>query len=96
MLWQEGDLHYLFYAANDYTTARYAIGYAVAESPLGPYRKAPAPLLVTDLAAGLVGPGGPHVVVGPDGGPWLLFHSWAPGLRRCRCLHAARLNFSSG
>jgi len=33
--------YYLTYSANDYQSPRYAIGYAVSEAPLGPYRKYP-------------------------------------------------------
>ena len=31
--------YYLTYSANDYQSPRYAIGYAVSDSPMGPYRK---------------------------------------------------------
>src|SRR5919108_5295986 len=51
-----------------YYDRRYATGYAVADDIFGPYVKAKEPLLETNLAAGLVGPGGQDIVTGPRGG----------------------------
>ena len=66
----------LFYSANDYGGENYATGYAVADSVLGPYVKAPEPLMTTDLSGGrYIGPGGQDVVAGPDGDV-IVFHSW--------------------
>ena len=36
---KKGDLYYLFYSANDFRNPDYAVGYATAESPLGPWKK---------------------------------------------------------
>jgi hypothetical protein len=74
---RHGGRHYLFYAGNDFSTARYGIGAAVADSPLGPYRKLPAPLLRS--TAEWWGPGHPSVAEGPDGHPWLFLHAFFPG-----------------
>lgn len=68
---------YLFYAGNDFSTAHYGIGAAVAESPLGPYRKLPEPLLRS--SSDWSGPGHPSVAVGPDGVPRLFLHAFFPG-----------------
>ena len=38
---RHGGKYYLTYSANDYQSPRYAIGYAVSDEPLGPYRKYP-------------------------------------------------------
>lgn len=93
-LWQQDDKYYLFYSANAYNDRRYATGYAVADEIFGPYVKAEEPLLATDLAAGLVGPGGQDVITGPDGDTWMLFHGWAPdGYRR---LYLAPLDWQNG
>jgi beta-xylosidase len=78
-LWKCGEKYYLFYSANAYNDQRYAVGYAVSDQILGPYVKAPEPILKTDIPAGLVGPGGQDIVTGPQGEPWILFHGWAPG-----------------
>lgn len=74
---RHGGRHYLFYAGNDFSTVRYGIGVAVAESPLGPYRKLPEPLLRS--TAEWWGPGHPSVAPGPDGEPWLFLHAFFPG-----------------
>ncbi len=82
-LWQQDGKYYLFYSANAYNDRRYATGYAVADDIFGPYVKAEEPLIATDLAAGLVGPGGQDVVTDDDGETWIMFHGWAPdGYRR--------------
>lgn len=82
-LWHQDGKYYLFYSANAFNDRRYATGYAVADDIFGPYVKAEEPFLATDLAAGLVGPGGQDVVTGPHGETWILFHGWAPdGYRR--------------
>jgi hypothetical protein len=74
---RHGGRHYLFYAGNDFSTARYGIGVAVADAPLGPYRKLPEPLLRS--TAEWWGPGHPSVAEGPDGDPWLFLHAFFPG-----------------
>ena len=69
--------YYLFYAGNDFSTAGYGIGVAVADRPLGPYRKLDEPFLRS--TAEWWGPGHPSVAQGPDGGPWLFLHAFFPG-----------------
>lgn len=79
-LWQHEGSYYLFYSANNYAGADYAIGYAVAEAAAGPYTKpAEQPLLATDFGVGAaIGPGGQDIVVDDDGETWLVYHSWDP------------------
>ncbi len=49
-VFKNGDTYYLLFSANYYATEHYAVGYATAESPLGPYTKAKNnPLLVGDM-----------------------------------------------
>lgn len=74
---RHGGKYYLFYAGNDFSTSRYGIGAAVADAPLGPYRKLPEPLLRS--TAEWWGPGHPSVAQGPDGEPWLFLHAFFPG-----------------
>jgi beta-xylosidase len=67
----------LMYSANDYGSEAYAIGYATADSPTGPFTKGEEPLLTTDATDGrYVGPGGQDVVTAPDGSQDLVFHAW--------------------
>ena len=73
MIFESGS-YYLFYSANAYASTRYAIGVARASSPLGPFTKASAPILVSNGAYG--GPGHGSVVRGP-GGEWVhVYHAW--------------------
>jgi hypothetical protein len=84
---------YLFYAGNDFSTAHYAIGAAVADDPLGPWRKT-GPLLRS--SRDWIGPGHPSAAPGPHGEPWLFLHAYAPGdvgYKAFRALLGARLKF---
>jgi arabinan endo-1,5-alpha-L-arabinosidase len=70
----------LMYSANDYGSDAYAVGYATADAPTGPYTKAGEPLLTTDGTDGrFIGPGGQDVVTAPDGTDRLVFHDWDVG-----------------
>ncbi len=87
---------YLFYAGNDFSTDEYGIGVAVADDPLGPYRKPSAPLLRSDAAWS--GPGHPSVASGPDGPPQLFYHAFVPGeagYKKFRALLTAKLSFGT-
>ncbi|HEY4032168.1 MAG TPA: family 43 glycosylhydrolase [Caulobacteraceae bacterium] len=85
---------YLFYSGNDFSTPHYAIGAAVADHPLGPWRKT-GPLLRS--CRDWTGPGHASVAPGPDGEPWLFLHAFEPGhvgYKAFRALLGARLQFS--
>jgi beta-xylosidase len=90
-LWRQDGKYYLFYSANTFNSPDYAVGYAVAEDPRGPYEKAPEPLLKTVLPAGIVGPGGQDIVLDAEGETWLLFHGWTP--EGYRSLNLAKLDW---
>ena len=90
---QAGKYHLLF-AANDFATGRYGIGAAVADSPLGPYRKMEGPLLRSTPQ--WVGPGHASVTTDPEGRPRLLLHAYLPGrvgYKEFRALLTAPLTF---
>jgi hypothetical protein len=74
---KQGGKYYLMFAGNDFSTALYGIGAAVADSPLGPYRKMDGPLLRS--TAEWAGPGHPSVAAGPDGRPRMFLHAYFPG-----------------
>ena len=91
---RQNDRYYLFYSGNDFSTPDYGIGVAIADDPLGPYIKMPAPLLRT--TKDWWGPGHPSVATGPDGVPRLFFHAFPPGTggyKQFRALLSARLVF---
>jgi beta-xylosidase len=68
----------LWYSGGWWESAGYAMGYATASHPLGPWRKATgaAPWLASD--ATVAGPGGQETFVDHEGDRWLAYHGWAP------------------
>jgi beta-xylosidase len=82
--WNEGPFllkhdnkYYLMYSANYYASPDYAIGYAVSDHPMGPFKKAKEnPILSKDLEHGISGPGHNSVTVGPDGKTlYIVYHT---------------------
>ncbi|GAA4011681.1 hypothetical protein GCM10022280_06690 [Sphingomonas swuensis] len=69
--------YFMFYAGNDFTSSSYGIGYAVAETISGPWRKAAEPLLKSH--PNWSAPGHASVSVGTKGEPRLFFHAYHPG-----------------
>ena len=88
----------LFYSGNDFASARYAVGYARCQSPLGPCTKTTeSPILASGPhAAGtpLAGPGGASFFQA-HGSTWIAYHAWhvtpAGGLSQSRYLLISRL-----
>ena len=77
-LWKHNKKYYLFYSANWYKGEKYAVGYAVSDSVLGPYRKPDKPILTTDMQNGAAfGPGGQDIIE-KNGKDWIVYHSWDP------------------
>ncbi|HET7709366.1 MAG TPA: glycoside hydrolase family 43 protein [Sphingomicrobium sp.] len=92
----EAGRYWMFYAGNDFSTPAYGIGVAVADHPLGPYRKQPAPLLKSTRE--WLAPGHASVAPGLDGSPQLFFHAFHPGTggyNVFRALLTARLRFGT-
>jgi beta-xylosidase len=78
-LWKREGTYYLFYSANDYSSPRYAVGYATSDHVLGPYTKPGSePVLSSNIGEGLFGPGGQDLIRLPDGSEWMLYHGWVP------------------
>lgn len=69
--------YWLFYAGNDFSTPSYGIGVAVADHPLGPYRKQGEPMLRSTRE--WTAPGHASVAPGLDDKPQLFFHAFHPG-----------------
>ncbi|MCH3994199.1 MAG: glycoside hydrolase family 43 protein [Prevotella sp.] len=66
--------YFLFYSANDYTYSEYAVGYATASSPFGPWIKHSNPLLnYTMINANGTGHG--DVFTDTIGNIWYVFHT---------------------
>jgi hypothetical protein len=93
---EEGRYH-LLYAGNDFSTAHYGIGAAVAEAPTGPYRKSSEVFLSS--TGDWWGPGHPSVAVAPDGRHHIFLHAFRPGeagYKAFRALLAAPIRFEHG
>jgi beta-xylosidase len=72
MLKRQG-VYYLMYSGFGADKPDYAIGYATARSPLGPFQKHPDNPIAR-RGKEVVGPGHHSVVDGPDGRLWMVYH----------------------
>lgn len=74
---RHGDTYYLTYSANYFASSAYSIGYATADSPLGPFVKADEnPILTSGVRKDVSGPGHHSFTVSPDGTQlWAFYHS---------------------
>ena len=74
-VWERDGQFVMFYSANAYASAEYAVGIATADRPTGPFIKEPEPILVSnDVAAGP----GHCALFAKDGKVWMVYHAWAP------------------
>ncbi|GAA4409912.1 glycoside hydrolase family 43 protein [Nibrella viscosa] len=65
---KKGGLYYIMYSANYFGGQHYAVGYATATSPLGPFKKAANnPVLQKNTAKGVTGTGHNSITYSPDG-----------------------------
>lgn len=71
-----GNGYYLLYSGGTFTNASYAMGYAFASSPTGPFVE-PTSVPILKSTADVIGPGGGSVVTGPHGDDWLVYHGRA-------------------
>jgi beta-xylosidase len=100
--WRQDGRLLLFYSANDYAGAAYAVGYAECTTPLGPCTRASSqPVLKSrsDITPALIGPG--HQTLFDAGGQtWLAYHAWqvaANGSRGpVRFLYIDRVDWNAG
>ncbi len=65
--------YYLLYSGGGANTAFYAIGYATAKSPLGPFTKYTGNPVMKE-GNGVFGPGHCSVIRTPDGKFWIVYH----------------------
>jgi len=66
-------VYYLMYSGSGADSPEYAIGYATAKSPTGPFKKFAGNPIVQQRE-GLYGPGHHCVIEGPDGKLWMVYH----------------------
>ena len=70
--------YWLFFSTGSWQADGYAMSYAVANAPLGPFTEAGGnrPSLLASVPGQVRGPGHCSVVVGPDGRDHLVYHAW--------------------
>lgn len=77
-IFREGDTYYIMYSSNSYQGKYYAVGYATADNPLGPFHKAENnPVLQENVSDGgtVMGTGHCMAVTMPDGGRYCVYHA---------------------
>jgi beta-xylosidase len=108
-LWLDDGTYYLFYSANAYYDASYAVGYATADVVTGPYVEAEEnPILhatfedlLEERSLVAAGPGHQSIVADGEGALWMAYHAWtktAIGYERGgnRTMWIDELTFSDG
>lgn len=71
--------YWCLYSAGRWENETYGVDWAVAESPLGPWRDQSAPQgarLLHTVPGRLIGPGHNSVAEGPDGRDYIVYHAW--------------------
>ena len=95
---KKNGLYYLLYSANDYKSQDYAVGYATASSPFGPWKKYDGnPILHKDKdrTMKLVGTGHGAPFMCKDGSYKYIFHAhWSQERIQPRTSYFKNLNFS--
>jgi xylan 1,4-beta-xylosidase len=73
------NLYYLFYSANHYQSQDYAVGYAISESPFGPFDKYEEnPILIGD-GKNIFGTGHHSFFISNSGQMYIVYHSHKSG-----------------
>lgn len=67
--------YYLFYSANDFRNIDYAVGYAVSDNPLGPWKKYSGNPILSRKLIGENGPGHGDFFKSKDGQYYYVFHT---------------------
>lgn len=87
-------VYYLLYSAGGADSQDYAIGYATAESPLGPFTKYTGNPIIKK-GGGIFGPGHCSVTRAPDGELWMIYHQQknsSRGWNRIICIDPLRFD----
>jgi hypothetical protein len=89
-------VYYLTYSANNWETPQYGVGYAVASSPRGPWRKYPGnPILAQNPEIGMYSPGHGSIAFSPDRREMYYVHHGRPTPDAAqRRLYTDRLRFT--
>jgi len=69
------NLYYLFYSANDFRNIDYAVGYATASAPYGPWKKFSGNPIISRQNTGHNGTGHGDFIRDEQGGLWYVLHT---------------------
>lgn len=72
---KHNDLYYMIYSANDFRNPDYAVGYATAKSPFGPWEKASESPIISRAAVGINGVGHGDVFYDEEGKMKYILHT---------------------
>ncbi len=72
-------LYYLFYSANDFRNIDYAVGYAVSDNPLGPWKKFSGNPILNRKNVNINGPGHGDFTKNIKGDLYYVFHTHSSG-----------------
>ncbi|RNL95283.1 beta-xylosidase [Sinomicrobium pectinilyticum] len=90
-------LYYLLYSANDFRNPDYAVGYAVSDSPLGPWEKPENNPIISSRNTGEPGPGHGDIVYDQNGDIRYVLHThYTPGAVHPRKTALVELQFREG
>ncbi|GAA0525143.1 glycosyl hydrolase family 43 [Saccharopolyspora erythraea NRRL 2338] len=90
-------VYFMTYSANNYANAYYGVGYAVAEHPLGPWKKSDAnPVLEQDEQKSMYSTGHGSVIASPDGSQLYYVHHGRPTTDTGRRLYTERMHLDAG
>lgn len=93
-------IYYLFYSANHYKDPDYAVGYATAPTPLGPWKKySRNPIIRRDIV-GEKGSGHGDIFISKEGNVYYVYHVWGdndnPDARQVRIIPLIRKKNNDG
>lgn len=97
-IFKEGDTYYIMYSANFYKGPHYAVGYATAKNPLGPFEKAANnPVLQKNVdQGGTVTGTGHNMVITIDGQRYIVYHAYTTADPENRVVMMDKLNVKDG
>ena len=72
---RRGDKYYLFYSCNDFRSKDYAVGYAVSDSPLGPWKRYEGNPIISRHNVGHHGSGHGDIFTTPEGKMYYVLHT---------------------
>lgn len=98
-LFKHGDVYYMMYSANYFGGENYAVGYATADHPLGPFNKSPHnPILQknTDEGGIVSGTGHNSILNDKSGKTWCVYHGRTTNTGNQRLAFMDALRIDSG